>query len=138
MKTFSMMLLSALLLMLSACQAIHNNNVAEDFDKGTKSYFRMVRWNELDKTTLYFVDEPLREEFEKRIKVRKEVQIADYRVKHSDCSPEKGEGEVTVEWDYYAPPSIRLKTVEDAQKWRYIEKEGKKGWMLKTLLPEFK
>jgi hypothetical protein len=138
MKIFPMMLLSALLLMLSACQAMHISKVAEDFDKGTRSYFKMVRWNELDKAPLTFVDEPLREEFEKRIKERKDVQIADYRVKYMDCRPEKGEGEVTVEWDYYIPPSVKLKTVEDAQKWRYIEKEEQKGWLLKTLLPEFK
>ena len=138
MKYFSMMLLSALLLMLSACQSLHYMNVAEDFDKGTRSYLKMVRWNELDKAPLTFVDEPLREEFEKRIKGRKDVQIADYRVKYMDCRPEKGEGEVTVEWDYYIPPSVKLKTVEDAQKWRYIEKEEQKGWLLKTLLPEFK
>jgi hypothetical protein len=138
MKIFPMMLLSALLLMLSACQAMHISKVAEDFDKGTRSYLKMVRWNELDQAPLSFVDEPLREEFEKRVKGRKEVQIADYRVKYTDCRPEKGEGEVTVEWDYYIPPSVKLKTVEDAQNWRYIEKEEKKGWMLKTLLPEFK
>jgi hypothetical protein len=138
MKYFPMMLLSALLLTLSACQSIHYMNVGEDFDKGTRSYLKMVRWNELDNAPLSFVDEPLREEFEKRVKGRKEVQIADYRVKYMDCRPEKGEGEVTVEWDYYIPPSVKLKTVEDAQKWRYIEKEDKKGWMLKTLLPEFK
>jgi hypothetical protein len=138
MKIFPMMLLSALLLILSACQAMHISKVEEDFDKGTRSYFRMVRWNELDQAPLYFVDEPLREEFEKRVKGRKEVQIADYRVKYMDCRPEKGEGEVTVEWDYYIPPSVKLKTVEDPQKWHYVEKLEKKGWMLKTLLPEFK
>ena len=124
--------------MLSACQYLHNTNVAEDFDKGTRSYLRMVRWNELDKSALNFVDEPLREEFAKRIKVRKEVQIADYRVKHTECRPEMGEGEVMVEWDYYIPPSVKLKTVEDAQKWHYVEKLEEKGWLLKTLLPEFK
>ena len=43
-----------------------------------------------------------------------------------------------MEWDYYIPPSVKLKTVEDPQKWRYIEKLDKKGWLLKTLLPEFK
>jgi hypothetical protein len=138
MKKFPMLLLPALLLILTSCQSMHIARVAEDFDKGTKSYVRMVRWNELDKTTLFFVDEPLREEFEKRIKGRKEVQIADYRVKHTECRPEIGEGEVTVEWDYYVPPSVKLKTVEDAQKWRYVEKAEEKGWMLKTLLPEFK
>ena len=138
MKKISMMLLLTLLLMLSACQSIHYMNVETDFDKGTKGYIKMVRWNELDNAPLSFVDEPLREEFAKRVKMRREVQIADYRVKRKDCRPETGEGEVTVEWDYYIPPSIKLKTVEDAQKWRYIEKLEKQGWMLMTLLPEFK
>src|SRR5512136_781190 len=109
MKIFPMMLLSALLLTLSACQSIHYMNVGEEFDKGTRSYLKMVRWNELDQAPLTFVDEPLREEFEKRIKVRKEVQIADYRVKYTECRPETGEGELTVEWDYYIPPSVKLK-----------------------------
>ena len=138
MKIFHMLSVSALLLLLSACQSMHISKVAEDFDKGTRGYFRMVRWNELDKAPLSFVDETLRSEFEKRVKASREVQIADYRVKHMECQPEKGEGEVTVEWDYYIPPAVKLKTVEDPQKWRYVEEKEKKGWMLMTLYPEFK
>jgi len=138
MNIYRMLLASAALLILSACQSIHNSKVAEDFDKASRGYFRMVRWNDLDKAPLSFVDDTLREEFEKRVKDAREVQIADYRVKYMECRPEKGDAEVTVEWDYYIPPSIKLKTVEDPQKWRYIEEEKRKGWMLMTLFPEFK
>jgi hypothetical protein len=138
MKTIYLLTLSALLFMLASCQSIHNKNVAQDFDKGSRSYFRMVRWSELDKAPLYFVDDKLRKEFEKRVKESKDVQITDYRVKSIECRPEKGEAEVTVEWDYYIPPAVKLKTVEDPQKWRYVEEKEKKGWMLMTLYPEFK
>jgi len=138
MKIFLKLLVLVALLMLSACQSIHISKVAEDFDKASRGYFRMVRWNDLDKAPLHFVDATLREEFEKRVKVSRDVEITDYRVKHLECRPEKGDAEVTVEWDYYIPPSVKLKTVEDPQKWRYIEEEKRKGWMLMTLFPEFK
>ena len=138
MKILHLLSLSALLLILSACHSLHISKVAEDFDKATRSYFRMVRWNELDKAPLSFVDDTLRQEFEKRVKASRDVQIADYRVKQMECRPEKGDGEVTVEWDYYIPPAVKLKTVEDPQKWRYVEEKEKQGWMLMTLFPEFK
>lgn len=137
MKTLFLLPVAALL-MLASCESVHNSKIAGDFDKGTKAYFRMVRWNELDKTPLYFVDEKVRDEFRKRVEAAREVQITDYRVRNMECQPEKGVGEVTVEWDYYIPPSIRLKTVEDQQKWRHIEEKDKEGWMLMTLFPEFK
>jgi hypothetical protein len=138
MKTFFLLSMSAVILFLASCQSMHNNKVSEDFDKGTRNYIRMVRWNELDQTPLSFVEDSLRAEFEKRVKAAKDVQIADYRVKNIECKPDKGVGELTVEWDYYIPPSITLKTVEDPQKWRYVEEENRKGWMLLTLFPEFK
>ena len=130
--------MSAAILFLASCQSMHNNKVSEDFDKGTRNYIRMVRWNELDQAPLTFVDDTLRAEFEKRVKAAKDVKISDYREKYTECKPEKGEGELLVEWDYYIPPSIRLKTVVDSQKWRYVEEEERKGWMLMTLFPEFK
>jgi hypothetical protein len=43
-----------------------------------------------------------------------------------------------VEWDYYLPPSVTVRTVIDPQKWRYVEEEDRRGWILTTLLPEFK
>jgi hypothetical protein len=33
---------------------------------------------------------------------------------------------------------VKVKSVEDVQKWRYVGEKDKGLWMLKTLLPEFK
>jgi len=50
----------------------------------------------------------------------------------------KGEATVKVEFDYYRPPSTRVHTVEDLQKWSYEGDNDQRNWRLKSLLPEFK
>ena len=138
MKTFHLLSVTAILIILASCQSIHESNVADEFDRGSKDYFHKVRWHELENVPLYFVNDPLREDFKKRVVAARKVEIADYRVKDLECLPREGKAEVTVEWDYYIPPSVKLKTVEDPQKWQYFENDEKKGWMLMTLFPEFK
>ena len=138
MKTFHLLSVTAILIILTSCQSLHEKNVSDDFDKGSKEYIHKVRWHELEDVPLYFVSDPLRDDFKKRVVAARDVQIADYRVKDRECRPREGKAEVTVEWDYYIPPSVKLKTVEDPQKWQYFENEEKRGWMLMTLFPEFK
>jgi hypothetical protein len=67
-----------------------------------------------------------------------QVKVVDYRIKNLECWPKKGTAEVTVEWDYYVPPSVTVKTLTDPQKWQYFEKEDRGEWVLTTLLPVFK
>ncbi len=120
---------------LAACSSLAV--IAMECEKSAKEYNRMLRWQEFDTASIAFVDEPLRNEFQKRIAALKDVKMADYRVKSLECMPEKGEATVKVEFDYYTPPSMKLKTAEDVQKWIYREGKGKKQWRLTTLLPEF-
>ncbi len=103
-----------------------------------KGYVRMIRWHEFDKSTLFYVDDPLRDEFQKRVDENDQVKVVDYRVKNLVCRPKEGTAELTVEWDYYTPPSVTVRTILDNQKWRYVEEEKRKGWLLTTLLPDFK
>jgi hypothetical protein len=138
MKALRLLVVSVLFLFLASCQSMHESRLSEDFDKATKEYYKLVRWHDLGAAPLSFVSEPLREEFKKRVDASKDVQIADYRVKFMDCRSKEGKAEATVEWDYYIPPAVTLKTLEDAQKWQYIEKKEEEGWMLMTLFPEFK
>jgi hypothetical protein len=98
----------------------------------------MVRWHELDKVAPTFVDQSLREEFEKRATAASGVQVVDYRVRNLECNPVAGTASVTMEWDYYTPPSTKVKTLVDSQKWGYREEAGRGRWELKTLLPEFR
>ena len=55
-----------------------------------------------------------------------------------ECDPVKGEGKAKVEFDYYRPPSTKVHSVEDIQKWSYEEENGRRIWRLQTLLPEFR
>lgn len=134
-----MLLLPVALLLLSSCgEAMRNSRVSEDFMTTYKGYVRMIRWHEFDRSTLFYVDEPLREEFQKRADTANLAQIVDYRIKNLVCRPKEGTAEVTVEWDYYSPPSVTVRTKVDNQKWRYMDEEKRKGWLLTTLLPELK
>jgi hypothetical protein len=138
MKTICLLLMSALLLMLLSCESLRTSRISEDFDTTSKGYIKLVRWHEFNKSTLIYVDDSLIEDFQKRVDAAKDVNVADYRIKNIECRPEKGDAEVLIEWDYYIPPSVKLKTVQDAQKWRYIDEKEQKRWVLMTLLPEFK
>ena len=137
-----LLLVSVALLVLSSCQSMResmrNSRVADEFVTTSKGYIRMIRWHEFDKSTLFYVDEPLREDFQKRVSAIDQLKVVDYRIKNLECWPKKGTAEVTVEWEYYIPPSVTVKKVTDPQKWRYIEEENRRGWLLTTLLPEFK
>jgi hypothetical protein len=116
---------------------IKEKDIAIEFDQSARGYNRMVRWHELDSAEAY-VTPKLRDEFHKRIIAAGEVTIVDYRVKSMECSPVKKEGSVRVEFDYYRPPSVTLRTREDHQLWTYEGEEGKRAWRLTTLLPDFK
>ncbi len=128
----------AALFLLSSCATMRLERVGEEFNNASKGYLRLVRWQELDNSALAFVDEPLRADFQKRITAAEQVKVVDYRLKGMECRPQQGEGEVRVEWDYYIPPSVKVKTVTDVQKWRYLDEKDRRGWVLTTLLPEFK
>jgi hypothetical protein len=142
MKFMRLLLVLVTLLILSSCasmqESIRTARITDEFTTSSKGYVQIIRWHEFDKTTLIIVDEPLREDFQKRMMAAEQVKVVDYRVKDLDCSPLKGTAEVTVEWDYYIPPSVTIKTVKDPQKWRYVEDKNRHGWILTTLLPVFK
>ena len=120
------------------CAKIKTFNAMNDFETSSTKYNQMLRWRELNLAGSAFVDESVREEYTNRAKAAKGVMITDYRVLSQECSPEKKTAKVVVEIDYYIPPSITLKTLEDIQKWEYVGNNEEKFWRLKSLLPEFK
>ena len=115
-----------------------NSRISDEFIATSNGYIRAIRWHELDKNTLIYVDESLREEFLKRVNADDKVQVVDYRIKNQQCWPKTKTAEMTVEWDYYIPPSVTVKTFKDDQKWRYVEDDTRHVWLLTTLLPELK
>ena len=129
-------------LMLCSCayalQAKHAN-IREEFEQGMKGYNKMLRWRDIESAGMIYLDPELRDAFiltAEDIKKRG-VTITDYRILTSECLPEKGTAEAVVDFDYYALPSNRIKTLTYRQKWTYLDSEEKKGWQLKSPLPSF-
>ncbi|GAB7028171.1 hypothetical protein [Geotalea toluenoxydans] len=132
---FRMVLLAASLLMFSGCN--FGYIVKENFDKTSRSYATMLRWQEFDAGVAY-VDAPLRDDYRKRVEAARGIRVLDSRILSKDCDTEAKKAEVVMELDYNISPSTTVRTVTDLQKWRYFDEGEKKGWRLESLLPEFK
>lgn len=124
------------LLTLAACRTFLVSDA--QFEKISRGYNDMIRWQELDRAKVTFVDQSFRPAFEATIAAMRGVTIADYRVLSMEVDQKKGKATVKVEFDYYILPSTRLKKAVDLQQWRYAEEKGKTGWYLETLLPDFR
>ena len=109
----------------------------EEFDKSIKAYNRMLRWQEVEKAGMAFVEVELRDDFMKKAEMlkKKGVTMTDFRILTSEYLPEKKSGEVIAEFDYFILPSNRMKTVTYRQQWVY--QDVIKSWKLKNSLPAF-
>ena len=136
MKKRIILLLSAVVL-LGACQTMRNKSASESFEQSSTTYNKMIRWDEMTSAQYAFPHEELREEYGRRVESAKGVKITDYRVKSTECPPEKGEATVIVEFEYYREPSVTTRTVMDVQKWKYVDEKGSRSWRLMSLLPQF-
>ena len=139
MKQCCRYVVGCLLLMLCACAYAKETGIREEFDQSMKGYNKMLRWRDVENAGMVYLDPELRDAFMKtagEIKKRG-VTITDYRILTSECLPKKGTAEVLAEFDYYALPSNRIKTLTYRQKWTYLDTEEKKGWQLKSPLPLF-
>lgn len=127
------------LLLLCSCAYARQANIREEFDKSMKGYNKMLRWRDIENAGMTYMDPELRDAFmESAERIRKRgVTITDYRILTFECKPEKKSAEVVAEFDYYALPSNRIKTLTYRQKWRYLDTEEKKGWQLESALPPF-
>lgn len=133
------MLLSVIIALAGGCETIQKNVVANEFEQSSKTYNKMIRWNELDRADMAFPPPDRREEFKEKVKAAKGVKVTDFRVKSLECNPETGEATVVLDIDYYREPSITVKTVEDVQQWKYeLEGVGVRRWRLMTMPPDFK
>jgi hypothetical protein len=132
---YRLVLLALLSFAVSGCT--FDYVVKDRFEKTTRSYTTMLRWQEFD-AAVPFVDAPLRDDYRKRIEAARGIRILDSRVLSKECNVAAKKGEVVMELDYTINPSTTVKTVTDLQTWRYFDEEQKKGWLVETLLPEFK
>lgn len=122
--------------MLGAC-ATSQTGISEEFDRSTKAFNRMLRWQEIEGAGMVFVLPEAREDFLQQAAALKKrgLSVTDYRILSARYIPEKKGGDVIAEFDYYLLPSNRIKTISYRQEWTYQEEP--KGWKLRTKLPPF-
>ncbi len=142
MKQYYRYVMVMVVLMLCSCAYVlqaKDVNIREEFEQSMKGYNRMLRWREVENAGVVYLNPELRDAFMKSAQEFKKrgVTITDYRILTSECLPEKGTAEVIAEFDYYALPSNRIKTLTYRQKWVYVDTEAKKGWQLESNLPDF-
>ncbi|MGB4598612.1 MAG: hypothetical protein WBI04_01390 [Trichlorobacter sp.] len=132
-------------LLLSSCASYRNYSRGEECEKSIKDYSKMVRWGELETAVLSVVDKGQREAYAVTAESvrRRGLTMVDVRILAQQCRGEQGSAEATLEFDYFAMPDNRLKTVTDRQRWIYREEQPNdpdkvSGWKLTTPPPIFK
>jgi hypothetical protein len=139
------MMVIALLVLCSCAQIgsyaekLKMQELNEECQKSIKDYNNLLRWREIEKAGMLFVDRTLLDDYiQKAEKIKKrEVTITDFRILTTECLAEKKSAAAVVEFDYYTLPSNRISTLTYRQNWKYVDTEEKKGWLIKTGLPEF-
>jgi len=145
MRITFVILLALAPLFLDGCAAYRKMSRNEDCEKVIKNYNRMLRWQEVEKASIAFVDKKLRPDYDKTAESirRRGVTVADYRVLAQECRGDRNTAESTVEFDYFILPDNRMKTITDHQSWIFreenpVEPDLGEGWKLTTPLPAFK
>lgn len=138
-----MMKLAKTALILFCCLAmsgcVTRMGMREEFEFSMKNYNKMLRWQEVEKAGMIYLEPEQRDSFMAAAEAlrKKGVTITDYRILTTECLPEKDSATVMAEFDYYTMPSNRIKTLTYKQEWTYREVDGASSWKLKSGLPDF-
>lgn len=129
-------------LLMAAC--VPDKGFREEFEMSVKGYNRMLRWQEVAGAGQLYMEPEGREKYMATAESMKKrgVTITDFRILTMEFLPERDRGDVLVEFDYYALPSNRIKTLTYRQDWVYRKMDDAKGWQgkswrVKSALPPF-
>ena len=112
-------------------------NLRGNLDETARAYGIAIRWKNFETAEL-FVASSIRDQFEKRLKDVKDVEVMEYQIVTVDYDEANKKATVNAEITYSTRSSNRIRTLIDKQVWVYGEPKGSKEWRLMTLPPEFK
>ena len=131
---------NAILFMLALRVAVcscSTYNLRGNLDESARAYGVAVRWKNFEKAEL-FVASSIRDQFDKRAKDAKDVEVLDFEIIAVDNDEASKKATVNAKITYSMRSSNRVRTLIDKQVWSYEDPKGSKQWRLMTLLPEFK
>jgi hypothetical protein len=123
-------------LMVAVCSC-STYNLRGNLDETARAYGVAVRWKNFETTEL-FVESSIRDQFDKRVKDAKDVEVVEYEIIAVDYDEAGKKATVSAKITYSTRSSNRVRTLIDKQVWSYEDSKGSKQWRLMTLLPEFK
>jgi hypothetical protein len=109
----------------------------EKLVKASDSYNSLIRWHEFDKACVTHADESIRAKCLDRALVLKDVQVTNVRTRDIDFRIDGISATVHAEIEYYVLPSIKVRTILDAQQWVTTGPLDKKVWIIKSMFPDF-
>ena len=112
-------------------------NVRGNLDETARAYGIAVRWKNFETAEL-FVTSSIRDQFEKRVKDARDVEVMDYQIIAVDYDEANRKATINAGITYITRSSNRVRKLIDKQVWSYGDPKGSKEWRLMTLLPEFK
>ncbi len=126
-------------LLLTGCATISQwgPDDREKLVTASKEYNTLLRWRELDKACVTYVEELAKASCLDHALTLKELQITDIRTRDIDFKIDGVEATVQIEIEYYLLPSTRIRKIQQSQKWSYIGPKEKRSWFIKSPLPEF-
>jgi len=142
MKHIKIALLLLCCLFMTACAYARQSGMREDFEKQMKDFNRMLRWQEMEHAGMLYIAPESRAAFIKGVEAagKKGITITDYRILTFECLPEQNKATAVALFEYYTLPSNRIKSITYNQDWVYNDtsnNNSKKGWILKSGLPQF-
>lgn len=125
--------------LLCSCQSLEMMKNAKALDMAMRDYNVKMRWQQMDDACMLYMEPALLEECSRRVEAVRDVKVTEYRVRNVIFDKNRSTARAVVEFDYYVPPSVTLKSVVDRQEWVLVgEEKDAMVWKLKTLPPEFR
>jgi hypothetical protein len=136
-KRFPLALALLLVLTLSACAAISQQQRETKRSTALDDFIYVLRWQRYEEASMYFTREQ-RPDFLDLIDDLKGLNITEVRLKRAVPTPDRRKAEVRLEIDYYLLPSATLKTMQIDQTWVYFEtpESDGNGFLITTAFPK--
>lgn len=116
---------------LAGCATFEHASRIEKLERTTRAYANALRWGQFEQAAGSVGIDATKQELEKLQLVR----VTAYQEQGSDASPNVSEVRQVVRIEFMMENTMRVRTIEDVQQWRYDAAKGR--WVLSSGFPPF-
>lgn len=137
-RSLRLLFFCCLVFFFSGCAGLNEMSAQESFEGAQRDFLQRLRWQDYSGAANYFSAEQ-RPSFLTEFLDQKDLHITDVRSVGLDSSDEGLAAKQTVDLEYYALPSLRVRDFRFTLDWSYIcEKNNQTGdWKIVNPFPAF-